>query len=376
MTTRTPASRKGFVAVALAASIIALLGIGAFAVDLGLLYAKRGQLQKAADLGALAGANARIIYGEDADRIRSVAVQIARANLEAQDIPASAITDADVTFPAADEIEITVFRTNGHGNPVHMFLAPALGIAERDVTATARAGIVSACSSACILPVTIPAKFTWDDTCATEKTKYVLNGELDVDSSAEVASIQVLGYTDSDIGTSLTIKYGNPADSFAPGFYSPVDFPPLNKDPHPITGAAAYNENISGCSGSNNIVVEIGDELQMEPGNMTGPTKSGFQTAIDADPGAYWDSGSQSVRGSAYEISPRIRPMAFYDPSRPPVSGRNSLFVYQFGAVFIEAVDPSGDIAARFVHTVAKSPVASGGECLLRTAVLLRDSTR
>jgi hypothetical protein len=374
---------RGYAAVTLVAMLIALLGMGAFAVDVGLLYFKRGQLQKAADLGALAGANAMISHGEDLDTVRAVAVSIARANLRPSDTPAAAVTGADVTFPTPEEIEVKVFRSGNHGNPVQMVLAPALGIFNRNVTATARARVMSACSSACLLPVTIPAKFTWDDECALtteDKDKYALNGQMDVDCACEMASVEIAnegkGYTDADMGTLLTIKYGSADDAAAPSFYNPIDFPPLNKDPHPITGADAYNQNILGCTGSNSVVVEVGDELQMEPGGMTGPTASGFLAAIAEDPGAFWDPGSGSIQGSAFEVSPRVRTIALYDPTRPPVSGRNTLFVFQLGAIFIEAVTPDGDVTARFVHTVAKSPVTSGGECLLKMAVMVRDSSR
>jgi hypothetical protein len=48
---------------------------------------------------------------------------------------------------------------------------------------------------------------------------------------------------------------------------------------------------------------------------MNGPTVSGAELLIAKDPGAYWDSGTNSVRGSnAGSHSPRIFPIPLYDP--------------------------------------------------------------
>lgn len=69
--------------------------------------------------------------------------------------------------------------------------------------------------------------------------------------------------------------------------------------------------------------------------------------------------------------------MAFYDPRFPPVSGRNSVKVYEMGAFFIESVDKSGNVSARFMNTVAVDPDAStGDDCMLRMSRMMLDSSR
>ncbi len=49
-------------------------------------------------------------------------------------------------------------------------------------------------------------------------------------------------------------------------------------------------------------VVEPGDKLQTEPGNKVGPTRQGVNELLSDDSGAYWDTGSKSIKGSAYPL--------------------------------------------------------------------------
>ncbi len=98
------------------------------------------------------------------------------------------------------------------------------------------------------------------------------------------------------------------------------------------------------------------------------------------DPLAYWDDATQSVQDSAFAdpmASPRVGIIAFYDPRYPPISGRNTLFVYQLGAVFIESMDSKDNISARFIKAVAKTPgQADEGPCDLYMVRLLLDSAK
>lgn len=126
--------------------------------------------------------------------------------------------------------------------------------------------------------------------------------------------------------------------------------------------------------------MDSGDELQLEPGNMSGPTRQGLSALLADDPDAYWDSGTNSIKGSAFgdpTNSPRVALITFYDPRKPPISGRNTIFVHQLGAVFIEGVDGRGNVQARFIRAVAKSPKSLGaGAGLLAVAKLIPDSSR
>lgn len=127
-------------------------------------------------------------------------------------------------------------------------------------------------------------------------------------------------------------------------------------------------------------VVEPGDKLQTEPGNKVGPTRQGVLSLIGEDSGAYWDTSSKSIKGSAYPdplLSPRVALIPFFDPLQPPYSGRNYLIVHQLGAVFVESIDSKGNIKGRFVKAVPYSPKNTGtGNGMLAVARLIEDSSR
>ena len=52
---------------------------------------------------------------------------------------------------------------------MRLFLGPVLGLDASDVSATARAEIFCSTTSRCIKPWSVPAKFTWNDTCGAAK---------------------------------------------------------------------------------------------------------------------------------------------------------------------------------------------------------------
>lgn len=375
----------GAIGIIVALSLVVLAGFSAFAVDLGYLHMKKSELQTAADNAVLAGAVALLSDRGDEVAIRNVVLDYARSNLSALDKPAAAVGNDDVALMTTgtlgtdpDTVEVTIRRTRDRSNPVSLFFGRILGTDDAELIVTARAALAPVCTSQCVKPFIVPTKFSWDDSASSDP-KERDNGELDVASPEEMGSIQVQGYDNSDIGTQITLKYGDPGSTMVPGQFSPVDFPPLNKGV-PITGAAEYKANLGGCEGSNRVLVELGDELYLEPGNMVGPTSSGLSTLMAEDPFAHWDEDTKSVQDSSYAdplSSPRVAVIAFFDPRYPPISGRNSLLVNQLGAVFIEGEgSTNGSIKARFMNTVARSPKPAEGECLIYLPRLVLDSSR
>lgn len=378
---------RGTVSLLTALCLTMFLSLAALAIDLGSVYLKRGQLQTAADAGALAGANSLLAEGNDFAQLRTIAINYAARNLRDTDIPASAITEADVVFmkdgtPTTEDpnqVEVTVSLSTERGNPLVLKFGRIIGIPTMNVRAVSRAGIVGICSSKCVKPFVVPTKFDWNDQAAPG-TKYFDNGRMDVESQAEVDSVNIIGYSQDDVGTQIIIKPGDPSLAIVPGQYNLVDLPPVNKG-NPITGADAVRDNIAGCSGSNSLFpVGPGDELLLEPGNSAGPVKQGTGDLIAEDPYAYWDTSTNSVEGSMHDDpldSPRVAIMAFYDPKQPPQSGRNSIIIHELGAFFIESVDSAGNVSARFMNTVAVEPESSdNSDCLLRMSRIMLDSSR
>ncbi|WP_207260048.1 pilus assembly protein TadG-related protein [Desulfovibrio sp. Huiquan2017] len=377
---------SGFATVMVSLCMAALMGLTALAVDLGRAYLKRSALQTAADAGALAGANSLLAKGRDVEKLRLIVTSYATRNLTDADTPGVAITDADIVFlrdgvpdeENPNQVELTISLTARRENPFPLYFGKAVGKPAMDIRVTSRAGLAGMCSSKCSKPFVVPTKFEWDDNAAPG-TKYYQNGTLDVESPQELASVTVLGYTQDDVGTQIVIKPGDPSLAIAPGQYNLVDLPPVNKG-DPITGAAMVKENIEGCTGSNSYAtVAPDDELLIEPGNSAGPVKSGADALIGQDPYAAWDDSAHAIRGSAFSDpmdSPRVVIISFYDPRYPPTGGRNVIRVYELGAFFIESVDSTGNVQARFINTVAVAPDADGSDCLLRISRLMLDSSR
>ena len=95
---------------------------------------------------------------------------------------------------------------------------------------------------------------------------------------------------------------------------------------------------------------------------MVGPTKQGMEDLIAQDPTAQWDPINKTIINSAYGISPRIGLVPFFDPTLPPTSGRNSVFVSKIGAFFIQSVSSGGEVNGFFIQiTVQGQPCESEG---------------
>ncbi len=375
MATRTQqrqgrASEQGSMALLGALAMVVLAGMATLAVDYGFLEYKRSQLQNAADAAALAGANVLLQYGGNRAAVTNVAVAYGQRNLGDEDGKDLAIRDSDVAYPDISSVQTTVGRTSDRGNAIEMFLGRILGWNTQDITAQSRAALFCSNTTRCLKPWSPPAKFTWNDRCGT--AKYQNNGQLDADNVCEMQSVEVQGYGPSDVGTQIVLKIGDPSGTVTPGHYQPVDYPAVNRG-NPKSGGDEYRTNIAGCAGSNNTGIAVNDQLAIEPGNMVGPTKQGLEALIALDPNATWDTSTNAIRNSARNdpmTSPRVALIPFYDPRYPQQSGRNTVTVYQLGAVFIESLNANGDVTGRFIKTMAVDPVRQTG-CDPNTAYTL-----
>jgi hypothetical protein len=122
------------------------------------------------------------------------------------------------------------------------------------------------------------------------------------------------------------------------------------------TGADAYEYAIAYGSPS---YVQIGDILDTEPGNMTGPTRSGVDELVAQDPTA-----RMVRRGSTWVVesdefplneSPRIVAIPLYSVLDPPDTGRSDPFrVDNIASFFIVDVVASGDVVGYFIFSRLK----------------------
>jgi Flp pilus assembly protein TadG len=344
------AGERGSVAIMVAVSIAALFAFAALAIDGAILMTTRTQLHAAADAAALAGASA-LVNGTEEDAINR-AINFASYNKAYQvGMDSVFIQPEDITFPEENVIRVTTHRTTATGDPLRTFFLRILDPKSNntsDMTAVAVAKAYDVCSSHCLKPWAIPDR--WNDANH--------NGVFD---GGDYYNPDVTGYNaPGDVGQIMVVKMGDPHHTIAPGQYFPVDYPPLDKYPgeDPLTGAKNYRRFIYTCE---EWIVEPGDRLQLEPGGKVGPTIQGVQELIAQDPGAWWDSETRTVVGSAFTLSPRIGLIPFLDPRQPPSPGRNWVTVVKLGAFFIESVGPGSQVNARFIQITTQGPPCPGG---------------
>ena len=361
---------EGFSLVFVAVGFLAFLSASMLAIDLGMLMTSRNQAQNSADSSALAGATA-LVFDSWTDRSASgPAVQNALTAARANQVIGGivSIAPADVVFlndPAGrdDRVQSTVYRDTAHGNPMPTFIARYFGKATMDISATATAEASSANAESCLLPFTIPDKWTeksdgkgvadgpWDPSKTFDL--YLTKGS-NQNGGAPLANPDVYvppgqtGYTGynpaTDIGLEIALKNNN-QNKVSPSVYNPYD-------PPGSTGGSDYRNNIANC---NTTVLKLGDWLVPETGNMVGPTQQGVNDLIAEDPGAYWDTSCNCVKGSDPKYggqSPRIGRVPLYNPTvygQGQQSGKSGpqLQITNFLGFFIEQVDGGGTVWGR-----------------------------
>lgn len=292
-------TEKGSALVFTALAMAVILAFSAVAIDLGVVATARSQLQTAVDASALAGASGLFISEDEAIQR---AITFAGLN-ECINEPVI-ITEANVTFPDSDRVRVEATHV------IDLYFAKVFGKHTANIHAAAVAEMGPLSGTSAVKPWAIP------------DLDYVL-GDL------------------------VVLKTGYLGAPGAPSsFFYPVDFPPLNKGT-PIPGAQEYWDNIlTGSDGP----IEIGDMLQLEPGNMVGPTRQAVLELIAMDPNAYWDGGSNTIKASDFPefTSPRVCKVSMYDINFPPDPGRNYVTVVRLGAFFLEGMQGK-DVHGRFI---------------------------
>src|SRR5438874_2817216 len=280
---------RGMTLIFVGLSMLAFMSATMLALDVGNLMVARTQAQASADAGALAGATA-LVFNDFNDRTdtgpakrnaiaASTASQNRVINVNVSVIP------GDVTFPAIDQVRVTVYRTTARGNPVATFLGPMVGISTVNVGAAATAQASPANAETCVKPFMIPDK--WDER-QTGPWDPIDTFEIDDSHNHPLANPDVYvpadqpGYTGYDMnrdkGFELVIRAGT-GNNIEPSSYFSWKMPGG-------TGASFYRDNISGC---NQSVVHWNDIILQQPGNMVGPTNQAIDDLIARDPGAHWD---------------------------------------------------------------------------------------
>lgn len=340
---------RGMTLVMVATGMVAFLSATMLAVDVGMLMVARTEAQNAADAGALAGAVALGFDDYDDRTAGGPAVSNAIAAGSAADngvmnAQASVLAE-DVTFPTVNQVRVRVQRSGVRGNPVSTFIAPMFGIDTVDVGAVATAEVSPANAMTCVKPFTVPDKWIerqtppWDPSDTFDLYDKKGDPLADPDIYVPIGQTGYTGYSAvADRGALVTLKAGT-GTNITPSFYFPYSI-------GGVSGASEYEWNIVNC---NTTLMDFDDLLMAEPGNMSGPTRSGIERLIDKDPLARWDSYENRVISTMHP-SPRVVAIPLFDPvyyETGKQNGRNAdLKVVNYMGFFIEEMQ-GNDVVGR-----------------------------
>jgi Flp pilus assembly protein TadG len=330
-------NERGATIALVAVSLTALMGMGALAIDLSMLMKARGDAQRAADAGALAGASAFMnAKPHDAvDDARTRAIEFVGRNYvggtfidtlgQATTVTGSrSVTTSNeavvVVIPDSEKVRVIVRR-----QAVGTFFGRVLGFSNVPISAKAAAIAATAGAGKCIKPFAIPD--WWDDgdndiDLADNQLEDLGNGQgkngerwrwdSAVDRYVRYGAVsgaptglgsshrncltcyakgdnqQRIFY--DDYGRPIVLKKSDPNQTVSPSFFQPWVLPGSGP------GAADYRKNIVTCS---NVEVQLNSEYTTDasadtssydnkPGNMIGPTKQGMDSLISLDPKACW----------------------------------------------------------------------------------------
>jgi Flp pilus assembly protein TadG len=270
---RSLRSERGVSLIQVAIAIAVLTGFSAFVVDHGVMLFARGQAQNVADAAALAGVTARV--KDEPGDANPAANGMTEKNI-LNSISQHAIfggTSGNIgktwswTCPAGVTgwcVTVNVFRDGTNSSTtLPVFFGPLLGATSQKVRATATAVAKSANGTRCLKPFLIPDK--WIDNGGNP---FMFNPD-DGDVYRPWTDANPTGYSTADFNvTQVVLKPGTPANTISPG-----DF-------YEIGDANIYEESIVGCE----ITAQVGQTLELFPGNTVGPTNQGIDELIADGP--------------------------------------------------------------------------------------------
>jgi hypothetical protein len=297
--------------------------MAAFVVDYGVLWASRNQAQNAADAGALSGALARAYDDfDDPPDPAGPAAQSAAAVASANEVWSAA--SAPVTSfgcppdAAAPQrcVRVDVYRNGENGSAsLPTWFARVLGITSQGVKATATAQAMTANGTNCLRPWAIPDAWT-EGVAPSDFRRYGVGGvpltpfdnyvPPDTGGPGTGFRFATSNANRYDLGEALALTLATDPTNMAPA----VD-PIYPGWVLPLEPAAGYAASIASCNGES---VEIGDQI---PVSLTMPSAADFGGLYAADPIAFWDRMSDSIRNSCAPacapFSPRLVAVALFD---------------------------------------------------------------
>jgi len=367
---------RGAALVMVLVLLTAVLGTMALAVDVGMLFAARGETQRAADAAALAGASAFVDLPAGSAEVtaRTRAMDYAARNA-VQGVP---IRPGEVTVQVvADSSKVRVWiRRPG----ITTWFGRFIGRDSMAVGARAAARAMDAPSTHCVKPFLPPDLWAdvdddrnhnrvWDE---DEDWKYEpgkgdryvpVQAKSSPPSNSNAPSVTsgstaATGYgstyrgSQRDWGRPIVLKVNSAKVSPLPGWFYLWAMPVPGGSGKSDANGAQFRENIGSC---NDAEIRTDQSYDLLNGNRVGPTEQGVDDLIAQDPGAQWDDATGTVVGSRFSSwmqSPRMIKVPLYDPAQLADDGSQVRF-QKFAWVFLEESDKKSDgVAGRYVNTV------------------------
>jgi len=364
---RATSDQKGIALFVAAGSMLALTSVCALAIDVGMLMTARTEAQRVADVAALAGAGALIESPNNTRLATYNAVQFGNQNSIGGQ--AANVLDTDVTVDLTNrQVTVNALRTAARGNPMGTFFARMFGVQTVDIGATATAEASNAGGITCLLPLALPDRWIEaggagndpDDYNPESGDIYVPWAEPDTDPVR--FNDDYTGYSEIDIGTQFTMKSNTANGDLNPSWYYPWR-------PPGQSGADDYRTNVAGCVDPS-ISYSVGQQVETEPGNMSGPTMQGFRDLIDQDPDAVWNDVMDCIVDRGLELSTnvgycrkseRVRPIPMFDPREEIDAGTKPFTFTNFAGVFVEDIQGQ-NVIARWIGYTGVDPASYGSD--------------
>ena len=303
--------QRGSTIAVLTVSMFVMAACAGMAIDIGAIASFKSQLQAAVDAAALAGARGYITdEGQAATDAIAVAAQNKYQNRSLQ------LDAGEISFPGNNSVHVSATRT------VSLYFLRVAGINTARIHAEAIAAFGELRNTKGLKPWAVPEEH-WN--------------------VGDVVTLKLGSITEPDNNNNIPASW-----------HFPVCFPPINRGT-PSTGADEYRDNI--LNGTNHTI-EVGDVLQVEPGNMVGPTIQGVNDILGQDPNAYW--AGDNVANSRYpgSSSPRICKIAVIDPNSLPGDGRTTVTVERFAVFFLEGMQGQ-NLIGRFMEIATTGELAN-----------------
>jgi Flp pilus assembly protein TadG len=301
----------------------------AIAVDVGLLYAARTQSQRAADAGALAGAQVFTYLPADSDT-EDVAENYAKKLAMANATLGQQITDLEVTA-VADAVNRRVTVTVARNEPtvfakifnVNTAAVTTTAVAEASDTATA-----GTCVKPIFIPNTLPAPdgMSMADACAMGY--YLINPN----------TLQETQWATDLLGTLQTIKPGNPSNSLVPSQYFVIQVA--------CAGHDCVRDSWSYCSPDQ---FQCLNQYPVQTGDGAGPTSQGVTALLNSPPDTWAGPGDYLLNGSSTHVTSSrqvaLTPIADMCPfaANGFPNGNANLRIVGFAGVFVDGLAPAGN---------------------------------